>query len=247
MSLTEKPCTELPDHKPVLEALVEDPSIIVGESYFESKWVAEHLITLAGENSLWSPTVVRVGQISGSKIGAWRTSELVPSMVSASIALGRLPDASGEVAWIPVGAAAAALIEFMDSPETILHLRHPHPVTWSEVFKHFALVLDLPLVSYSDWFTRLERGLMLHDDADMVRCLERGQRFLEQYRCPMNPYDSRPNVMKRLNPRMDITHGLEASATLRDGVIPTIGIEEVSRWVNYWRQEGIIPPNPVAV
>ena len=85
----------LPDRKPVPEVYVEDPSIAVGLGYPESKWVAERLVTSAGERGIFSHTIVRVGQLSGGANGAWRTSEWLPSMVSASIALGCLPDASG--------------------------------------------------------------------------------------------------------------------------------------------------------
>ncbi|KAH9934282.1 ketoacyl-synt-domain-containing protein [Fomitopsis serialis] len=232
---------QLPDHKPVVEALVEDPSVAVGLGYFESKWVAERLITFAGEKNLWSPTIVRIGQLSGSASGAWRISEWVPSMVSASFALGCLPDASGTVAWLPVDTAAAILVEFMDSSKKVLHLCHPRPVTWTQVFNYFSLILDLPLVPYSDWITRLERGLVLSEDASAMRYLEHGLRLLDIFRFAADANEPRPDVMEKLNHSADIMHGLEASPTLRDGRISEIGLDDVRSWVNYWQREGLIP------
>lgn len=93
----------LPDCSPVAEVLINDPSIAIGSGYSESKWIAERLITLAAESNVWSPTIVRIGQVSGSENGAWRTSEWLPSMVSASIALGCVPDTSGVSASAPLG------------------------------------------------------------------------------------------------------------------------------------------------
>lgn len=239
--------------------LVEDPSVAVSSGYYESKWVAERLITLAVEKNICSSTIVRICQLSGSVNGTWRVSEWVPSMVSASIALGCLPDASGvsqctraplnidkpflfqNISWLPVDVAAVILVEFMASSAQVLHLSSPRPVAWSEVFSHFATTLGLPLVPYADWITRLELGLVSSGDVSMVRCLEHGLRLLDVFRFAADPNDPRPDVMSKFNPQVDITHGLEVSTTLRDRSIREIGLEEVSRWVNYWRVIRFIP------
>ncbi|KZT71132.1 ketoacyl-synt-domain-containing protein [Daedalea quercina L-15889] len=231
----------LPDRKPMAEVLVTDPLVAVGSGYSESKWVAERLISIAGEKHIFSPTIVRLGQLSGSaRNGVWRTSEWIPSMVSASVALGCLPDARGDVSWLPVDAAAAALADLVDCPADVLHLCHPRPVTWREVFAHFALVLALPLVPYADWIVRLERGLSL--EAAAPRGLEHGLRLLEIFRSAADADEPTPDVMGKIVPRVDITHALVHSAALREGTLPQIGREDVRRWIEYWRREGFLPP-----
>ncbi|KAH9934268.1 putative polyketide synthase [Fomitopsis serialis] len=146
-----------------------------------------------------------------------------------------------DVSWLPVDAAAAAVVDFTDSSEKVLHLRHPQPVTWPEVFNQFASVLNLPLAPYSDWITRLERGLVSTDETDATRYLQHGLRLLDIFRLASDPDEPRPDVMGKLVPHIDITHGLEASATLREGKVAKIGVEDVRRWVDYWRKEAFIP------
>lgn len=82
--------------EPRLELPEDDPSIALGQGYNESKWVAEKILYNAGMKSSLRPVVVRVGQISGSRInGAWNTSDWFPSIVKSSLGLGVLPEIPG--------------------------------------------------------------------------------------------------------------------------------------------------------
>ena len=150
------------------------------------------------------------------------------------------------VAWLPVDDAAVALVDFTDSAEKVLHLRHPRPVTWPDVFKHFSSELNLPLVPYTDWVTRLEHGLVASNDASATRGLEHGLRLLDIFRLLVDPNEPRPDFMGKLVPHMDMTHALEASTTLRDGKVTEIGPEDVHRWIEYWRRESFIFPSSAA-
>lgn len=73
-----------------LEVIVS-PQSAIGTGYRESKWVCEKLAAAVAENTSLQPVVVRIGQIAGSKSGAWKASEWVPSIVKSSIHLGALP------------------------------------------------------------------------------------------------------------------------------------------------------------
>jgi thioester reductase-like protein len=72
-----------------------DPTVAIGSGYPESKWVAERVLTLAAENTAFSPIIVRIGQLSGGRNGSWNPSEWVPSIVRSGQILGCLPRASG--------------------------------------------------------------------------------------------------------------------------------------------------------
>lgn len=54
--------------------------------------------------------------------------------------------------------AAAALLEMCDAPNQVLHLAHPKPVPWSSIVTPVSEALRLPLVSYSQWLSKLEDG-----------------------------------------------------------------------------------------
>ena len=63
------------------------------------------------------------------------------------------------VSWFPAYEAAKAFTEMRNSPEPILHLVHPHPVSWSTLITPIAKQLDARLVSYDEWLAALEASV----------------------------------------------------------------------------------------
>ena len=70
-------------------------SVAAGTGYTESKWVAEQLLKVVAEKNIAHTVVVRIGQLAGGANGAWKVSEWLPSMISASTALRCLPQGQG--------------------------------------------------------------------------------------------------------------------------------------------------------
>lgn len=90
--------SRFPDNVPeglVEELPIEDPTVPLGQGYSESKWVAEMILHAAAKISPLRPIVVRIGQISGGKNGAWNTSEWFGATIKSSLALGCLPELKG--------------------------------------------------------------------------------------------------------------------------------------------------------
>lgn len=89
----------MPSDQQAPERPIDDPSIPLGSGYSESKWVAEQILYAAaaaeGASSSFRPVVLRIGQISGGKNGAWNTSDWVPALIKSSIALRCLPQLHG--------------------------------------------------------------------------------------------------------------------------------------------------------
>ena len=230
---------------PISEELIDNPSVAVGSGYSESKWVAEQLLKRAAERNVCNPSIVRLGQLSGGANGAWRTTEWIPSMISTSLALGCVPDGSGDATWIPVDTSAAAVLDFLDAPARVLHVQHPRPVSWTSAIQHFSAALNLPVAPYTEWFSRLESGLTFTADPASTQYLERGLRLLDFFRLPLlaEPGNPRPDIMNTLVHSMDLKHALEASATLQDPSLPGITREDVDRWIAYWRSVEYLPGN----
>lgn len=137
--------------------------------------------------------------------------------------------------------AAAVLLEFLETTEPILHLQHPRPSTWKDVFGYFADILQLPLVPYPEWFTRLADSLAPDANSKLQAGQEHGLRLIDIFRLAFDLNEARPDVMGKLVPRLDMTHALRESATLREGRIDEIRPEDVYNWVNYWRRTSFIP------
>ena len=97
--------TEPPRERP-LEA-----SVAVGEGYSESKWIAEKLLKVASERNLVRGIVVRIGQQTGGKNGAWKPTEWFPAIVTASAVLGCLPAGQGVNAFSRIVCKGTTLTE----------------------------------------------------------------------------------------------------------------------------------------
>ncbi|KAL3952396.1 hypothetical protein ACCO45_012339 [Purpureocillium lilacinum] len=108
------------DAPSITERISDDPSHASALGYARSKWVAERMCSEAnrilaqtlskGQPSAAMASVVRIGQLCGDRAtGAWNGSEAYPLMLSASSAVGCLPDLPHEgTNWLPVDVAASA-------------------------------------------------------------------------------------------------------------------------------------------
>lgn len=58
--------------------------------------------------------------------------------------------------WIPVDIAASAIVEMLDAKDVeVVHIEHPNPVKWEDVVQPLTDNLDLPVVSYAEWLSKL--------------------------------------------------------------------------------------------
>ena len=85
----------IPDGSTALEEPVTDACISTGTGYSESKWVSERILQTIASISGLRPLVVRCGQMTGGRSGAWNDHEWFPSLVKSSVALGKFPSVEG--------------------------------------------------------------------------------------------------------------------------------------------------------
>lgn len=78
-----------------LEELVNEASVPLGQGYAESKWVCEHILNESTKQTGLNTVVVRVGQLSGNRVGYWNEREWFPSIVKSALSVGCLPDVPG--------------------------------------------------------------------------------------------------------------------------------------------------------
>ncbi|KAI1783602.1 ketoacyl-synt-domain-containing protein [Ganoderma leucocontextum] len=220
-----------------------DAVVAVGEGYSESKWIAEQLLQVASERNLVRGVVVRIGQQTGGKNGAWKPTEWFPAIVAASAALGCLPAGQGVVSWLPVEVAAQALVEMVNtrSPYTILHLRHPRPITWSEVMEELSKILDASMVPYVEWISKLTTA---QPDTGTAKFIGPALTLADQLppRYPDNE-TLRVHVMENngLSVLMDVEASLPHSATLSNPSLRQLNGDDVRKWFGYWRSIDALP------
>ncbi|KIJ27676.1 hypothetical protein M422DRAFT_784789 [Sphaerobolus stellatus SS14] len=220
------------------EAPIVDAKVPVQIGYMESKWVGERLFDAAVDKLGLRANVIRVGLVSGGLNGAWDVSHWLPAIVQSGTFLGCLPDGAGLASWIPVQVAAAAIIEMQGAPHHTLHLIHPRPVRWSIVMGEIANLLQVPLVPHLEWFARLDHAMRHADDSKKSRSQKArfaALTFVEFYKLGLKK-DAKNAESMGLMPNVGVAEALKASKTLRAEQLPSIGSEDVRRWIDYWRR-----------
>ena len=148
----EKIRIEEPDRLPTSEK--------VYGGYAQSKWVAEHLVTIAGDRGL-PVSIYRPGTITGhSKTGAWNTNDAVCRMLRGVIQLAKSPDLDISVNLVPVDYVAKTLVYLSQHCPTkqVFHLVNPRSLSASHLVD---LIRDrgypVEQISYSQWQSELVR------------------------------------------------------------------------------------------
>ena len=119
------------------------------------------------------------------------------------------------------------------SPEPILHLVHPRPVSLKSLFAPIAEELGVTLVPYGEWLSALEA--VAESDPEAAR-ENPAVRLLAYFRAtaPTNTKTSRGLY------QLDTAKAVAASETLAN--MPELGEADAKRWVAAWRASGFLPP-----
>ncbi|KAJ5085572.1 hypothetical protein N7532_010343 [Penicillium argentinense] len=152
----------------VPEVPMEDVSVVLPQGYGESKHISERICLGASRKSHVPTTVYRVGQIAGPKTpsGQWNPHEWLPTIISTSKAMGKIPNSLGSTAvdWVPVDTLASIMIEIIHSrhrdqsksPSAFFHLTNTNKVDWSFLVPTIQQKYDVTPVDFSAWVAELE-------------------------------------------------------------------------------------------
>ena len=123
--------------------------------YDQSKWVAEKLVSVAGERG-FPIRIYRLGTITGdSASGISNTGDLIPRMIKGCIQLGLAPDTDAAIGMVPVDYASRAIVHLSRQPQmgsSTFHIVNPNYVPVSELGHIFvALGYPIKVVPYPEW------------------------------------------------------------------------------------------------
>lgn len=154
------------------------------------------------------------------------------------------------VAWITAPDAAAALLEMSRiDPEPdahTLHVVHPRGVPFNPLIASAASSLNVPLVSYPEWLSKLseeQTKTESYSETDLETAQAANALRLFGF------YQS-----ARIGPgweplgaaRLETKRAVRVSNVLAEGVKP-LDEENVRKWLGYWRASGFLPPEQEAV
>lgn len=171
-------------------ALAKVPEVILEDwrlakmGYGQSKLVSERLLAEASQASGIMTAVCRVGQVAGPVMrgpqGVWNKQEWLPSLVSSSKYLKKLPTTLGPVNaidWIPVDWLAKVIVELLPLQSTyasfpgtkkskssntaVYHVVNPTAVPWSSLLPSIIdhIGTETAMVTFTEWVDELERSV----------------------------------------------------------------------------------------
>lgn len=143
------------------------------------------------------------------------------------------------MSWIPLSTAASAVVEMRISPYATLHLVHPRPATWSSLFQLIAADLGASLVSFPDWFSRLEGSLK--SGQSEVEEMERNPALMlmDTFKAFANARQSPCSEVPAM-PKLVMDKAMEVAPSLGQTDLAILGEEDVKTWLGYWRRIGFI-------
>ncbi|KAI0821733.1 acetyl-CoA synthetase-like protein [Trametes gibbosa] len=220
---------------PAPEVPLNDPVSPFGTGYGESKWVTEHVLQNASKTRGVHTVVMRLGQVTGNKVGYWNEKEWLPSLIKTSKFQKCLPDVEGNITWIPSYEGAKAFAELRRSPAPFVHLVHPRPVPWRNVMAPIAEELGVPLVPYPEWLAKLQKSVE-EGCADEIALMQANPalRLLSFYQSLKSSPEREPLGMVYLA----TTRSVGVSPTL--SALRALDGERAKGWLAAWRQSGFL-------
>ena len=238
----------------VEEHVNEPVGIVTVQGYAESKWVGEQILAAATRKAGLRTVAVRVGQLCGPENGYWNEHEWFPSLVKSAQHVGCLPTVDGvsqrsplqhsyadvfaqNVTWLPLDAAALALIQMRHSDQAVLHLVHPRGAPWNSFVEPIARRLQVPLVPYHEWLGAMEQSLRDEQTSEVDTMRKNpALRILDFFRSVRFGENREPlGIVYLDNPKAQ-------------QVAPALGLDQLQpeftdRWLTAWRQSGFIIAN----
>ncbi|KAI0758633.1 hypothetical protein BD413DRAFT_488534, partial [Trametes elegans] len=145
---------------PAPEVSLDDAVSRYGTGYSRESGSPSTYCRTLRRNAMYNTVVMRLGQVTGDRLGHWNENEWFPALVKSALFQKSLPDVEGvQCDLVPGYEAANAFVEMRHSQEPFLHLVHLRPTPWHNVVAPVAAKLGVPLVSHSEWLSALQTSV----------------------------------------------------------------------------------------
>jgi hypothetical protein len=118
---------------------------------------------------------------------------------------------------------AQAIVEMRDSEVEFLHLQNPSPVAWNAVVGPISELLQVPLVSYGEWLSRVEA--LDSDNLHNNPCLQ----LLDFFKNGDNMSTRRGPLTF---PTLSMEEAMKVSPQLKQ---MRSFVDDLKKWLTYWK------------
>lgn len=244
-------------NSPVPETIetVLDNTLPLQQGYAESKHVASQILAIASKRLGLRAAVVRAGQLAGPSEeqehgSVWNKHEWLPSLVSSSKALRKIPTTLGNqdrVDWVPMDKAARVVADLAlgalprlgddDSTKTadisrenceVFHVVNPRSTSWSKLYPVIQTFykdteeVTIEAVDYATWIAGLEALPRTKENAEQVA----GLKLIEFYES-LAPHSGASGL-----PSLETTRTESLSPTLQQ--LGEVNEALMRKWLPQW-------------
>lgn len=128
--------------------------------YSQSKWAAEKVLQKRAQELGFTYKIFRLGRVGGaSDTGAMQTSDFVMLLLKICMQMGKYPDVSMEINYIPVDYVAEFIVDIANvtCDEKIYHIFDERSYTSNEVFELLSnMGIAIEKVSMDEWLKELQ-------------------------------------------------------------------------------------------
>ena len=139
--------------------------------------------------------------------------------------------------WIPAQLAARAMIELIESDESIVHLVHTQSIPFTDILRVAQRMLGVPVVSQVEWLRRLESYAAINTSREARRHAP-AVRMLPFFRQLMALEKQDDEYEAMAMPRVS-TERLQNGAPCMVSP-PPVSEEEIRRWIQHWQSAGFL-------
>ena len=212
------------------------PESATSNGYSQSKWVSERMLEVAAERTSLHPVIVRLGQVSGGVNGSWNPLEWIPGIVQFTALTKSLPTLGRVISLLPLQTTAQALVQVLGAkttpPALHLHLVNPTPSQWDDVFGRVAEKLDVPLIPYREWLSKLKEASATDKNTQEHSAL----RLLDFYGSLAQGGGSEAGGLPSCNTEV----ARSVCPALNGEGLRGVTAEEIQRWLDYWKSLGLL-------
>ena len=125
------------------------------------------------------------------------------------------------------------------APTGFLHLVHPKPVYMSTIIQSVARILDVPVVPYKDWLSKLEIKLESQSESG-TRSKTNAFKLIEFYKSNLRRMGKSELDGAYPEKRLAMEKTLQVCTSLSDPAIHSLDEADVERWLAHWSKKGVI-------
>jgi thioester reductase-like protein len=203
--------------------------------YSKSKWVADQMVTKAGERGL-PVTIFRPVRIMGhSRTGLNHDmGDLLPILLRGCVLLGRCPELDIKITMVPVDYVSQAIVSLAGRKESwgrAFHMFNHAPIQWDHLMDLLrSHGYPLESMSWDNWKRELKRRSQ--DDSEPEESRRAFSKLILVMTAPHFLFYNRPQLDDS-----NIREGLRGTEIVCSRVDETL----ISTYISFWRGHGYLP------